>query len=106
LTVSAIIVVVFLLFAANGMRPLSGKVDKITWALFYIHHLMTLPSILFIKFPSLLLNIKLTDPNELMSKLAFRMELIPIAYDIFIVGQLVFIIYFIRSLKTKRNNEA
>ncbi|MBG9378810.1 hypothetical protein I5907_21435 [Panacibacter sp. DH6] len=96
-----LIVLIVLLLVTIDYWLLSKRTDKTNWTFFAIHFALTIPTIIYLKFPSILLDVHLTDQNELMKAIQFRMKLIPIAWALFIVGQTSFIIYFIRTIKAK-----
>ena len=77
------------------------RVDKINWTLFAIHFVLTIPTIMYLKFPSILLDGQQTNQDELLKAISFRIKLIPIAWTLFIVGKTLFIIYFLRTIKIK-----
>ena len=77
------------------------RADKITWGLFLLHLLLTILTIIFIIFPSLFLNVKNVDQEVVYKEISFRIKLIPWARVLFISGQIVFLIYFIRVLRKK-----
>jgi hypothetical protein len=93
--------VVVLLFVVIGYWLISKRVDKTNWTLFIIHHLLTIPTVIFIKFPSILLDVHQTDRDELIRSLALRVKLIPWAEGLFVVGQIFFLVYFIRTIRRK-----
>lgn len=98
-----LIVVIILLLVTIGYWLLSKRTDKINWTLFAIHFALTIPTVIYLKFPSILLDVKLTDQNELIKAIEFRIRLIPVAWTLFSAGKILFLIYFIRSIKqTKR----
>ena len=97
-----LIVIIVMLFVTIGYWLLSNQTDKINWTLFTIHSILTIPTILYLKFPSILLDFQATNQNEWIRAIDYRMKLIPLAWILFIVGQILFIIYFIRTIKTKR----
>jgi hypothetical protein len=84
-----------------GYWLLSKRTDKTNWTLFAIHFALTIPTIIYLKFPFILLDVQLTNQGELLKAIDFRMKLIPLAWVLFIVGQILFLIYFIRVLKTR-----
>jgi len=92
------LIIVFLLLTI-GYWLLSKRVDKINWTLFAIHFMLTISTVIFLKFPSVLLGMKETNQDELIKALAFRINLIPVAWTLFIVGQVLFLVYYIRQLK-------
>lgn len=96
------IVIIILLLASIGYWLLSKRTDKINRALFVIHFALTIPAIIYLKFPFIFLDIPLTDQNELIRAVEFRMMFVPVAWILFIVGQALFLIYFIRTIKQDR----
>ena len=91
---------IILLLVTIGYWLLSKRTDRINWTLFAIHFALTIPTVIYLKFPSILLDVQMTNQDELIKAIAFRMKLIPIAWTLFIAGQILFLIYFI---KTKKN---
>ena len=75
------------------------RTDKINWILFACHIVLTISTIIYSHFPTIFLNFQLTDKYELIRAYEYRMKLIPFAWMLFIVGQILFIIYFIRTIK-------
>ena len=98
------IVVIALLLVAIGYWLLSKRTDRINWTLFAIHCALTIPTVFFVKLPSFLVDFQKTNQDDLISVLAFRMKLIPIAWALFITGQLLFLVYFFRTIRNKRNS--
>ncbi|OJY85075.1 MAG: hypothetical protein BGP14_04315 [Sphingobacteriales bacterium 44-15] len=96
-----LIVMIVLLLVTIGYWLLSKRTDKTNWTLFAIHFVLTIPTIIYLKFPSILLDVQLTDQNELIRAIEFRIKVIPVAWTLFIVGQILFLIYFIRTIKAK-----
>lgn len=96
-----LIVVIVLLLVTIGYWLLSKRTDKINWTLFAIHFLLTIPTVIFLKFPTILLDVQLTDQDKLIRAIEFRLKLIPIAWTLFIVGQILFLIYYVRTIKAK-----
>ncbi len=97
-------VLIVLLLLTIGYWLLSKRADKANLTLFAIHFALTIPTIIYLKFPSIFLNVQLTGQNELMRAIEFRMKLIPFAWTIFIVGQFLFLIYFIRTIRQTTSN--
>ena len=96
------VVVIILIFVTIGYWLLSRRVDKTNWTLFIIHLLVTIPTIIFIRFPFILLPAQQTSQPELLTNISTRINLIPIASWIFIASQIIFLIYFIRTITAKR----
>ena len=97
-----LIVIIVLLLVTIGYWLLSKWTDKTNLTLFYIHFALTIPTIIYLKFPSIFLDVQLTSQNELISAIDFRMKLIPVAWTLFIVGQIMFFIYYGRTIRGKR----
>ena len=97
-----LIVVIVLLLVTIGYWLLSKRTDKTNWSLFAIHFILTIPTIIYLKFPSILLDVQKTDYEEMVETLEFRMKLVPVAWVLFIAGQILFLIYYIRTIKNKR----
>jgi hypothetical protein len=97
-----LIVIIALLLVTIGYWLLSKRTDKINRTLFAMHFALTIPTVIYLKFPSILLNVQMTNQDELIKAIEFRMKLIPEAWTLFIAGQILFLIYYIRTVKTKR----
>lgn len=97
-----LIVIVALLLVTIGYWLLSKRTDKINWTLFAIHFALTIPTVIFLKFPSILLNVQQANQEELLKAIEFRIKLIPVAWTLFITGQILFLVYYIRTIKNKR----
>ena len=98
----AVIVIIALLLATIGYWLLSKRVDKINWTLFAFHFTLTIPTIIFLKFPSIFLDVQQTNQEEIIKAITLRIKLIPVAWALFILGQALFIIYFVRTIKSER----
>ena len=97
-----LIVLVVLLLVTVGYWLLSKRTDKTNWTLFAIHFVLTIPTVIYLKFPSILLDVQFADQDKLIKAIEFRMKLIPIAWTLFIAGQIMFLIYYVRTIKAKR----
>ena len=95
---------IILLLVTIGYWLLSKRTDKTNWTLFAIHFILTIPTIIYLKFPSIFLEVRSTDQNKLLEALEFRMRLIPVAWALFIAGQILFLIYYIRTIKVKHSS--
>ncbi|MEX6691058.1 hypothetical protein QTN47_26350 [Danxiaibacter flavus] len=83
-------IIIVLRLSIIGYWLLSKRADKTNWILFAIHFALTAPTMLYLKFPPILLDVQLTDRNELIRAFDFRMKLVPVAWALFIVGQIIF----------------
>ena len=81
---------------------LQKQADKISWGLFALHFLLTIPTVLFLQNPTILLNEPSAKPEELFKQISERLNLIPLGWTLFIIGQLIFVIYFVRTLLDKQ----
>lgn len=98
-----LVVTIVLLFVTIGYWLISKQTDKMNWALFAIHVVLTIPTIIYLRFPSMLLNVESADEKELIKAINFRIKLIPVVWAVFAIGQALFLIYFIRTIKIKRS---
>ena len=96
------VVMIILIFVTIAYWLLSRRVDKTNWTLFIIHLLVTIPTIIFIRFPFILLNAHQANQPELLTNISTRIKSIQIASWVFIAGQILFLIYFIRTITAKR----
>ena len=95
-----LIVVNVLLLAIIGYWLLLRRVDKINWTLFVIHFILTITSVIFIKFPLIFLDVQQIN-QQFIKAVSLRMKLIPVAWTLFIIGQVLFLVYFIRISNSK-----
>lgn len=100
--IGGLIVVFVLLLVTIGNWLLSKRTGKTNQTLFAIHFGLTIPTVIYLKFPYVLADLRLTDQNELIEALSFRVKLISVAWTLFIVGQIIFLIYYIRTRKASR----
>jgi hypothetical protein len=97
-----LILIIVLLLVTIGYWLLSKRVDKTNWTLFSFHFLLTISTVIFLKFPSIFLDIQQTNQEETIKAISLRIKLIPVAWTLFIVGQTLFIIYFVRTINSKQ----
>ena len=95
-------IAIILLLATIGYWLLLRRTDKINWTLFVFHLLFTIPSVLFIILPSIFLDVSENNQNELIESISLRMKLIPTAWVLFIIGQILFLVYFFRAINSKK----
>jgi hypothetical protein len=91
-------VVIFLLVATIGYWLLTKRADKISWTLFAFHSILTIPTLIYLKFPTIFLDVHQTNQEGIMKEIYLRIKLIPFSWALFIVGQILFIIYYIRTI--------
>jgi hypothetical protein len=97
-----LIVIVILLLVTIGYWLLSKQVDKINWTLFVIHFGLTIPAVIYLKIPTIFLEVPLTNQEELIKAILLRIKFIPVAWALFGIGQIIFVIYFARTIYSKR----
>ena len=100
--IGVVISILVLLFVSIGYWLLTTRDNKINWILFALHFTLTIPTAVFIFFPSIFLNVQQGDQEEIIKAVIFRMKLIPVAWTLFIIGQVLFVIYVVRSFKTNQ----
>jgi hypothetical protein len=96
-----LIVMIVLLLVTIGYWLLSKRTDRINRILFAIHFALTIPIVIYLKSPSILLDIQLSNQQEMTKAIAFRMKLIPIAWILFIGGQILFLFYYTRTIRAR-----
>jgi len=98
--IGRLIVLVVLFLVTIGYWLLSKRVDKINWIPFTIHFILTIPTVVFLKFPSIFLNVQQESQDEILKAISLRIKLIPVAWTLFFAGQVLFLVYYIRTNKT------
>lgn len=88
-----------LIFIIIAYWLISNRVNKINWTLFIIHFFTTVAAIAYIRFPALFIDVNESSPMEILKDYESRLKLIPVAWIVFLTGQILFLIYFIRTLK-------
>jgi hypothetical protein len=96
------VVLVVLLLLTIGYWLLSKRTDKTNWSLFAVYCALTIPTVIYLKFPSILLDVQTTDYEKMIKALEFRMKLVQVAWALFIAGQILFPVYFVRTIRAKR----
>src|SRR5215216_5777514 len=75
-----LVVIIVLVLVTIGYWLLSKRTGKTNWALFAIHFLLTIPTVIYLKFPAILLDLQMANQDELIRTLEFRMRLISVAW--------------------------
>ncbi len=91
------IVFIFLLIATFAYRILPQKTKHINWKIFITHLLLSLPVVILSKFPFLLFNQQSSAIGELKKPMNWEVNTIYLACVLFISGQIIFGIYFIKT---------
>jgi hypothetical protein len=97
-----LIVIIVLLLVTIGYWLLSKRTDKINWTLFAFHFMLTIPTLIFLKFPTIFLIVEQINQEEIINAISLRIKLIPTAWTLFIIGQVLFVVYFIRTINSKQ----
>ena len=100
--IGQLIIVVVLLFVTIGYWQLAKRAHKFNLAIFVIHLILTIPTIIDIKFPFAYLGLQFTNQEEIVNAFTFSTKLVSIAWSLFFVGQLLFLIYYIRTIRGSR----
>lgn len=101
-----ILVMVALLFGAIGYWLLSKRTKSVNWILFCFHAMLTIPAIIHYRFPTLFINRHFRSGDDQLEEIAFSIKLLELVWAAFVAGQVLFFIYFIRTIKLKRTNAA
>jgi hypothetical protein len=96
-SIAVIIVAIVLLLVTVAYWRLSKRIERISYTLFITHLLLSIPTVIFIRFPFLLMNYETTDPNELTRQVNLEIKIILVSYVLFIAGQVLFAYYFIKN---------
>ncbi len=98
------IIVIVLFIITIGYWYLSKRVDTINWILFAFHFILTIPTVIFLNFPSRFLNEQHLGYQEIMQSISLQIQLVYTVSVLFIIGQMFFVVYFVRTIKAKRIN--
>jgi hypothetical protein len=90
-----------LLFLIIGYWLVLRKAGKISMAMFFFHFLSSIAAMAYIMYPVIFMNIQRSGQAEIFNEIQLRTRLIPLAWILFISGQLVFLVYFIRTIRKK-----
>ena len=84
------LVVLAMMLVSIAYWKLSKKPDRINWTFFIIHFILTIPVIIYLKFDSVIINIATKSKDVLLISIAF------------LLGQILFIVQYVRSLQRLR----
>ncbi|PSR53865.1 hypothetical protein AHMF7605_10220 [Adhaeribacter arboris] len=96
-----LVLLLVLSFSIIGYWLVLKQINKFNWTLFIIHLLLTVSTVIFVKFPSIFLDVPGTEQEELIKNIFFRIQLISWCYGLFMAGQILFLVYFIRVIRTR-----
>ena len=100
--IGELIIAFVLLLVTIGYWRLSNRAHKFNLAIFIIHLILTIPTIINIKFPFVYLDLQFTNQEEIVEGFTLGAKLVSIAWSLFFVGQLLFLIYYIRAVRASR----
>lgn len=96
---TGVTIVLFLILI--GYWLLAKRNVKLKPALFIGHIVLTFPFMLYLIFPGILVTGQLNNEDELLQMAELNMKVAITTLAFFILGQVLFIIYFIRIIKNK-----
>lgn len=100
--VAGAVVLIILMLVIIGYWLLLKRVDKVNWTLFVLHLLFTIPTVIYLKYPMMFFDFEHSSPEDIAKETVTRFQLITISWVLFAIGQLVFIVYFLRTMLTNR----
>ena len=77
--------------------------DRLDWILLSIHFVLTITTFIYLQIPFILLKVNITNQNEFLNEVIFRIKLIPLAWALFIAGQILFLFYYFRIIKKQKS---
>jgi hypothetical protein len=90
------------IFLIIGNWLLSNKTDKVNWILFALNLFLTFSAVVYLKYPTIFLDYRSSNQTDLIKSIELRLEFIPVVVSMFILGQILLVISFIRTIsKTK-----
>lgn len=95
-------VLVILLFTSLGYWLSSKRVNRVIWTLFAFHTILTIPTLIFLKFPAIFLDVQQMSIGEILRVMSIRIKLIPASWTLFLTGQVLFLFYYLRTIKAGR----
>lgn len=98
---ASIVFIIGLMFLAIAFWLKSNKADKINWSLFGFHFLITIPGLVFMKFPFLFLNPQLMPRDTFLRAVPTYTVLTSYTYSALLIAQILFLIYFMRVITQK-----
>lgn len=84
------IVVLIILLVSIAYWKLSTKNGTINWIFFIVHFILTIPAIIYLKYGLMIFNSVTISKDELLITISF------------VLGQILFIVHYVRSLQRKR----
>jgi hypothetical protein len=95
-----LIVSIVILLVVIAYWNLSRKMKKVSWTVFFIQLVLTIPAVLYILFPSFMDKLLFQHDEPINLRLILSIILAP--YVLFIVGQVFFFFNYFKTIKAKR----
>jgi hypothetical protein len=99
--VFAVAVLLVLIFCVIGYWLSANRVDKTNWVLFVLHLTLTIPAVILVKCPWLLLDLQQANEKELLQRLPFIMRLLFWLRWLLLTGQALFVVYMVRAIRMR-----
>ena len=90
------IIFIVMLFVVMAYWKISKRTKEVNWTNFFIHLVLTIPAIFYIAKPYVIDNLLIQQSEILSSQTIVSLMIAP--YVLFMVGQVLFFTYFIRSI--------
>jgi hypothetical protein len=97
-----LVVFVLLLCTTFGYWQLSKGHRQMNWTKFILHIILTIPIVVCIKFPSLLVDWRLIDQGGLSSLERNDSAVLFFMLVLFLLGQILFLVYYIKAMRTRK----
>ena len=94
---ATVIISISLLLVAIGYRKLINNKNRVSLLFVFFHALLTIPLVLFIRSPLLVLTISGPDLNLPGRQVTFATTIVGASFVLFIAGLVLFGIYFLRN---------
>lgn len=101
----SVIVIIVLLLVTVTYWLLAKRGNKPKPFLFVSHILLTIPLLLYLRFPGILITAPLNKEDQLLQMLELNRKVALTTLALFMLGLVLFIIYFIRTIKINRQTK-
>ncbi len=96
-----IVGIVVLLFVIIGYWLIIKKTGKVNRGLFWAHFILTISTITYIHYPMIFVKVEVPFTDELIRIASQRLTLLDTARIAFAASQVLFLIYFVRTVRKK-----
>lgn len=97
-----VIMLIVLLLVIGGYLLLSKQVGRVDSGFVLLHLFLTILPLIVFKYPTFFISTKNWDLDTVLSKLGFLDGLTKIALAVFFLGQVIFLLYCIRTIRSYR----